>query len=167
MCTQPRPQDSTRDIASNTCFSFLQTKRDLVMTDHLSLVSIRRPEPLLVLCRDRCRPDTRIFLRTAHISTRSVTSRAGRLHKPLSFPPCHHFVVLLALHAMNATVQADCRFFCPPGVIHIPCMLSACFWRILRCQVLRDGAEAADEVASETLGWAKEAMGISTLKDFQ
>lgn len=34
-------------------------------------------------------------------------------------------------------------------------------------QVLRDGAEAADEVASETLGWAKEAMGIPSLKDFQ
>ncbi|CAM9120246.1 unnamed protein product [Ectocarpus fasciculatus] len=34
-------------------------------------------------------------------------------------------------------------------------------------KVLRDGAEAADEVASETLGWAKEAMGISSLKDFQ
>lgn len=38
---------------------------------------------------------------------------------------------------------------------------------VLPCQVLRDGAEAADEVASETLGWAKEAMGISSLKDFQ
>eukprot|EP00752_Nemacystus_decipiens_P010013 g8927.t1 len=33
-------------------------------------------------------------------------------------------------------------------------------------KVLRDGAEAADEVASETLGWAKEAMGLSALKDF-
>ncbi|CAM9298621.1 unnamed protein product [Ascophyllum nodosum] len=32
-------------------------------------------------------------------------------------------------------------------------------------QVLRDGAEAADEVATETLGWAKEAMGIPSLKD--
>lgn len=39
-------------------------------------------------------------------------------------------------------------------------------WRTFRIQVLRDGAEAADEVASETLGWAKEAMGLSALKDF-
>eukprot|EP00904_Undaria_pinnatifida_P006632 jgi/Undpi1/3099/HiC_scaffold_15.g06473.m1 len=34
-------------------------------------------------------------------------------------------------------------------------------------KVLRDGAEAADEVASETLGWARDAMGIASLKDFQ
>lgn len=37
---------------------------------------------------------------------------------------------------------------------------------LFHSQVLRDGAEAADEVASETLGWAKEAMGLSALKDF-
>lgn len=41
-----------------------------------------------------------------------------------------------------------------------PCVVLLC------CrQVLRDGAEAANEVASETLGWAKEAMGIPSLKD--
>lgn len=45
-------------------------------------------------------------------------------------------------------------------------MVGAFVWRTLRFQVLRDGAEAADEVASETLGWAKEAMGLAALKDF-
>lgn len=42
-----------------------------------------------------------------------------------------------------------------------------CLFVLYQQQVLRDGAEAADEVASETLGWAKEAMGIPSLKDFQ
>lgn len=54
-------------------------------------------------------------------------------------------------------------------VIH--CASQLCFdrWSLAISyvfQVLRDGAEAADEVASETLGWAKEAMGLSALKDF-
>eukprot|EP00611_Tribonema_gayanum_P008429 TRINITY_DN1796_c0_g1_i1.p1 TRINITY_DN1796_c0_g1~~TRINITY_DN1796_c0_g1_i1.p1 ORF type:complete len:143 (+),score=22.70 TRINITY_DN1796_c0_g1_i1:454-882(+) len=34
-------------------------------------------------------------------------------------------------------------------------------------QVLREGAEAADEVASQTLSWAKDAMGFCSLKDIQ
>ena len=34
-------------------------------------------------------------------------------------------------------------------------------------QVVRDGAEASDEVASATLQWAKDAMGFTSLKDFQ
>ncbi|KAG5191650.1 tryptophanyl-tRNA synthetase [Tribonema minus] len=34
-------------------------------------------------------------------------------------------------------------------------------------QVLREGAEAADEVASQTLSWAKDAMGFCSLKDLQ
>jgi hypothetical protein len=34
-------------------------------------------------------------------------------------------------------------------------------------QVLRDGAYAADEVATQTLDWAKNAMGFCSLKDIQ
>lgn len=34
-------------------------------------------------------------------------------------------------------------------------------------KVLRDGAETADEVASKTVEWTKEAMGIPLLKTFQ
>lgn len=34
-------------------------------------------------------------------------------------------------------------------------------------QVLRDGADAANELASQTLEWARDAMGIPSLKKFQ
>lgn len=98
----------------------------------------------------------------------------GRLHQV----PLVDFVPRHRLACWHRSILCTRRIGCHADVFafvasnmscchYISCKMSPLLWRVLLCQVLRDGAEAADEVASETLGWAKEAMGLSSLKDFQ
>lgn len=78
-------------------------------------------------------------------------------------------------HGDNA--KAKCHLFAPAAglqqafAVRVPLRFACNIFSLLGIplfyKVLRDGAEAADEVASETLGWAKEAMGIPSLRDLQ